>query len=151
MKIRIIKSLFTWKKFLFMPWRRVKTNSNHLSVNDTFSVYRTELVLFKCKSQSLKGTDDSKLIFFSLYLYIISYTSGAQKYLHPSPDTKYRTKRMWSSFSFFLLNITLKCVQFKYHLRKEVLLPKTTLTPEIFLTFTNFLSFTHQITLFLYR
>ena len=149
MKIRIIKSFFTWKKFFFMPWRRVKTNSNHLYVNDTFSVYRTELVLFKCKSQSLKGTDDSKFIFFSLYLHNKLYIRGS-KVSSSQPRHKVQKKRIWSSFSFFLLNITLKCVQFKYRLRK-VLLPKTTLTPEIFLTFTNFLSFTHQTTLFLYR
>ena len=150
MKIRIIKSLFTWKKFLFYAVKKSKTNSNHLSVNDTFSVYRTELVLFKCKSQSLKGTDDSKLIFFSLYLHNKLYIGGS-KVSSSQPRHKVQNEKDLVVFFFFSFKYTLKCVQFKYRLRKEVLLPKTTLTPEIFLTFTNFLSFTHQITLFLYR
>ena len=105
MKIRIIKSLFTWKKFFFMPWRRVKTNSNHLSVNDTFSVYRTELVLFKCKSQSLKGTDDSKLIFFSLYLHNKLYIGGS-KVSSSQPRHKVQNKKDVVFFFFF---------SFKYH------------------------------------
>ena len=105
MKIRIIKSLFTWKKFLFYAVKKSKNKFKPFVCNDTFSVYRTELVLFKCKSQSLKGTDDSKLIFFSLYLHNKLYIGGS-KVSSSQPRHKVQNKKDLVFFFFF---------SFKYH------------------------------------
>ena len=104
-KYVLLNHFLRGRNFFFMPWRRVKTNSNHLSVDYTFSVYRTELVLFKCKSQSLKGTDDSKLIFFSLYLHNQLYIGGS-KVSSSQPRHKVQNKKDLVFFFFF---------SFKYH------------------------------------
>lgn len=60
---------------------------------------RTELALFKCNSQNVKGTDNSKLIVFSLYLH--NKIRGSQACLsQPLRYANHWTQKIWSFFSF---------------------------------------------------
>lgn len=71
---------------------------------------RTELALFKCNSQNVKGTDNSKLIVFSLYLH--NKIRGSQVCLsQPLRYANHWTQKIWS---FFLSIITFKCVQMSF-------------------------------------
>ena len=88
-KYVLLNHFLRGRNFFFMPWRRVKTNSKHLSVNDTFSVHRTELDLFKCRNS-----------YFSVYTYIISHR-GLKSIFIPAPTRSTERKRFGLSFSFY--------------------------------------------------